>query len=69
MNRSTQNFERYNIEIVNTVSKPKKYHSTKMETSAKGRTEYIKLPLVFQNYNLEKRFNVEKGRPKRQLNK
>lgn len=23
-NRSTQNFERYNIEIVNTVSKPKK---------------------------------------------
>lgn len=43
-----------------------------METSAKGRTEYklyIKLPLVFQNYNLEKRFNVEKGRPKRQLNK
>lgn len=24
MNRSTQNFERYNIEIVNTVSKPKK---------------------------------------------
>lgn len=40
-----------------------------METSAKGRTEYmyIKLPLVFQNYNLEKRFDVEKGRPKRQL--
>lgn len=40
-----------------------------METSAKGRTLYIKLPLVFQNYNFEKRLNVEKGRPKRQLNK
>lgn len=31
-----------------------------METSAKGRTEYIKLPLVFQNYNLEKRLTSKK---------